>query len=86
VSRNRLKIIVLCWAILVIVDVWLDRWIVSLIFGGVTCLLGAGILTGGATSAGQERKESRIIGLIFLIIGAIVTLLEASDRFIIGHR
>ena len=85
-SRNRLKIIMLCWAILVIVDVWLDRWIMSLVFGGVTCLLGAGILTAGAASTGRERKESRSVGLICLIIGAVVTLLEATDRFIIGHR
>lgn len=84
--RNRLKVIVLCWAILVIVDVWLDRWVMSLIFGGVTCLLGAGILAAGAASTGQARKESRIVGLILLIIGAIVTLLEACDRFIIGYR
>jgi hypothetical protein len=78
--------IVLCWAILVMVDVWLDRWVMSIISGGVTCLLGAGILTAGAASTGTERKESRIVGLTFLIVGAIVTLLEACDRFIIRYR
>lgn len=72
--------------ILVIVDVWLDRWIMSMIFGGVSSLLGAGILTAGAASTSQERKESRIVGLILLIIGAIVTLLEACDRLMIGHH
>jgi hypothetical protein len=78
--------ITLCWAILLIVDAWLDRWVMNLVFGGVTCLLGAGILTSGQSSTGPERKESRIVGFVFLIVGAIVTLLEAIDRFIIGYR
>jgi hypothetical protein len=86
VRRNRLKMIVLCWAILVMVNVWLDRWVMNIAFGGVTCLLGAGILTSGQSSTGPERKESRIVGFVFLIVEAIVTLLEATDRFIIGYR
>jgi len=68
------------------VAVWLDRWVISFIFGGVTCLLGAGILTAGVASTGPEKKESRIVGLLFIIAGVFLTLLEAYDRFITGYR
>lgn len=85
-SRNRLKLILLGWSFLAIGDVWFDRWAVNFIFGSVTCLLGAVILTAGTVSTGNERKESRGAGLMLLILGAFLTLMEAYDRFVIQYH
>jgi hypothetical protein len=76
----------LSWAILAIVDVWLDRWGITFIFGGVTCLFGAVILTAGTAPSVPEQKESRGIGLLLLILGTLLALMEAYDRFVVLHR
>jgi hypothetical protein len=74
------------WSFLAIADVWFDRWSVNFIFGSFSCLLGAVILTAGSVSSGAERKESRSAGLLLLILGTFLALMEAYDRFIIQYH
>jgi hypothetical protein len=81
-----LKLILLGWSFLAIADVWFDRWSVNFIFGCITCLLGAVILTAGSVSTGVERKESRGAGLLLLILGTFLSLMEAYDRYIIQYH
>ena len=81
-SKTRVALL----AILGIANVWVDRWPLSFIFGGVTCLLGAAILIAGAASTGPQRKESRAVGFLLLIAGTFLPLLEAYDRFVIRYR
>jgi hypothetical protein len=86
VNRRQLKLILFGWSFLAIADVWFDRWSVKFIFGSMTCLLGAVTLTAGSVSTGAERKESRNAGLLLLILGAFLSLMEAYDRFIIQYH
>ena len=85
-SRNRLKLVMLCWALLVIAVVWIDRWSTTFAFGAVTCLLGVVVLTATTGVTGPEGNESGGVGLLFMIAGAFLALLQAIDRFVIGYR
>ena len=84
-TTRRLKIVMLCWAVLAIADVLFDRLLVSLIFGGVTCVLGVLVLTAASAISAPERKSSKTVGILFLVLGTFFILLEAFNRFII-HR
>jgi hypothetical protein len=85
-SRNRLKVMMLCWAFLVIAIIWIDRWSATLVFGAAMCLLGVVVLTITAGVPGPDRKESRGVGLLFMIVGAFLVLLQMIDRFVIENR
>jgi hypothetical protein len=76
----------LCWALLVMAVIWMDRWSTTFAFGAVTCLVGVVVLTATTGATGSERKESRGVGLLFMIAGAFLALLQAIDRFVIGYR
>ena len=85
-SRNRLKLVMLCWALLVTAVIWIDRWSMTFAFGAVTCLVGVVVLTAPTGITGAEAKESRGVGLLFMIAGAFLALLQAIDRFVIGYH
>ena len=86
VSRNRLKLVMLCWALLVMATIWVDWSAVSLVFGGFTCALGVVILIVNSSSVGRERKESRGVGLLLIITGTFFTVVQAYDVFAIGYH
>jgi hypothetical protein len=85
-SRNRLRIVMLGWALLVIATIWIDHWNTTFVFSEVTCLIGVVLLIGTAAGAGPETKEPRRFGLLLLLVGAFLSLLQAIDRFVIGYR
>jgi hypothetical protein len=86
VNRNRLRLILLFWSLIGIADVWIDQWAMSLVFGGLTYSLGTVILIAGAGDSGPQRKESRGVGLLLLVVGILFTLSEAYGRFVIRYR
>ena len=85
-SRSRLKLVMVCWAFLVIATIWVDRWSMSLVSGQVMCVVGVLVLTATAAATGAERKESRRFGLLLLLVGASLSLLQAIDRFVIRYH
>jgi hypothetical protein len=74
------------WALLVIATIWIDHWNTSFVFCEVTCLIGVVLLIGTDAGAGPETKEPRRFGLLLLVVGAFLSLLQAIDRFVIGYR
>lgn len=85
-SRNHLKLVMLCWALLVIATVWIDRWSMIAVSGQLMCLVGVLVLIATAAGTGSERKGSRRFGVLLLLVGAFLSLLQAIDRFVIGYR
>ena len=74
------------WALLVITTIWIDHWNTTFIFSEVTCLIGIVLLTATADSTGPVRKDSRRFGLLLLLVGAFLSLMQAFDRFVIGYH
>jgi hypothetical protein len=85
-SRNGLRIVMLGWAVLVIATIWIDHWNTTFVFSEVTCLIGVVLLTATAESTAPARKDSRSFGLLLLLVGSLLSLLQAIDRFVIGYR
>ncbi|HSK45887.1 MAG TPA: hypothetical protein VLA83_18580 [Candidatus Binatia bacterium] len=85
-SRNRLKLIMLCWALLVLAVIWIDRWNTTFAFAELTSVLGVLIVTAGAASTGTEKKDSKSLGLLLLLVGVFLSLMQGIDRFVIGYH
>jgi hypothetical protein len=76
---------VLFWSILVMATIWIDGWFVSFLFSFISCALGVITLTASSTAVEKERKESRGVGLVLVIVGVVLAILEVGDQFITGR-
>ena len=85
-KRNRLKIVMLGWALLGIAMVWIDRWFMNLIFGFVSCVLGVFALTARSSAEERDRREAKQGGILLIGCGVFITLLMAYDHFVLGGR
>lgn len=85
VKVNSLKIYFYVWAALVIVTIWLDRWIATLSFGIVSSLLGAIAATTHIEPDHPKRKKYKQLGVLMILIGTFMSLLMIIDGFILGY-
>jgi hypothetical protein len=85
VNRNRLKLIGLVWAFLLIAVIWVDRWIVTVAFSFVTCVLGIAVLIATSSSQAPDRKDVKGAGIVLIIGGALLTLIEIADALVTGR-
>jgi len=85
-KRNRLKIVLLGWALMVITMVWVDRWFMNLIFGFASCALGVVVLTARSSSEERDRREAKYCSILLIGLGVLITALTAYDPFAWGGR
>ena len=73
-SLKRSKLIGLCWGLLIILVVWIDHWVMDLIFSFLACLLGAIVLTARSSSEEKDRREAKHIGIVLIVSGVLIAL------------
>ena len=83
-TLGHVKLVMLFWGLLAIADIKIDRWYATILFGLVSCTLGAVVSVAGPNNDSPERKEVKNFGLLLLCSGIAMSLMEMIRWFVVS--